>query len=95
MATPLSTPHDIPRQRSPLALAPFHTHQAEHPNKVLNLSYIVMLKDDIHTSVLDNCFDFLQAAHEEDPLFADGPVDISKVQTVTSRAALRLTDTVI
>ena len=79
VATPLSTPHDIPRERSPLALAPFHTFQAEHPGKVLNNSYIVMLKDDLHTSALDNHFNLLQAAHEEDPLPADGPVGISQV----------------
>ena len=79
IATPLSTLHDIPRERSPLALAPFHTLQAEHPGKVLNNSYIVMLKDDLHTSALDNHFNFLQAAHEEDPLSADGPVGISQV----------------
>ncbi|KAF9645403.1 hypothetical protein BDM02DRAFT_3120303 [Thelephora ganbajun] len=79
IATPLSTPHDIPRQRAPLALAPFHTIQAEHPEKVLNNSYMVVLKDDLHPSALDNHFNFLQAAHEEDPLLTDGPVGISQV----------------
>ena len=79
IATSLSTPHGIPRERSPLALAPFHTLQAEHPDKVLNHSYIVMLKEDLHTSAMDNHFNFLQSAHEEDPLLADGPVGISQV----------------
>jgi hypothetical protein len=76
ITTPLSTPQDIPSQRSPLTLAPFYTLQAEHPDKNLNHSYIVMLKDDLHTPTLDNHFNFLQAAHE-DPLLADGPVCIS------------------
>jgi len=33
IATPLSTPHDISGERSPLALAPFHTLQAEHAHE--------------------------------------------------------------
>jgi len=98
VATPLSTPRDIQREssRSPLALAPFHTLQAEHPDKILNHSYIVMLKDDLHASALDNHFNFLQAAHEEDPLPADGPTGISQVYNGHLKGyAGRFTDTVI
>ena len=96
IATPLSTPHDFPRQRSPLALAPFHTLQAEHQDKVLNNSYIIMLKDDIHTSAVDNHFNFLQSAHDEDPLLADGPVGISQVYNGHLKGyAGRFTDSVI
>ena len=96
IATPLSTPYDIPRQRSPLALAPFHTLQAEHQDKVLNNSYIVMLKDDLHNSAMDNHFNFLQGAHEEDPLLADGPVGISQVYNGHLKGyAGRFTDAVI
>ena len=96
VATPLSTPHDVPRQRSPLALAPFHTLQAEQPEKVLNHSYIIMLKDDLHSSAVDNHFNFLQAAHEEDPLLADGPAGISQVYNGNLKGyAGRFTDAVI
>jgi len=38
-----------------------------------------MLKEDLHTSATDNRFNFLQAAQEEDPLLANGPVGISQV----------------
>jgi cerevisin len=96
VATPLSTPHDIPSGRSPLALAPFHTLQVDQPEKVLNHSYIVMLKDDLHSSAMDNHFNFLQAAHEEDPLLADGPVGISQVYNGHLKGyAGRFTDAVI
>jgi cerevisin len=96
VATPLSTPHDIPRQRSPLALAPFHTLQAEHPDKVLNNSYIIMLKGDLHSSAIDNHFNFLQVAHEEDPLLAAGPVGVSQVYNGHLKGyAGRFTDSVI
>jgi len=47
----IDTP-DVPRQRSPLALAPFHTLQAEHPDKVLDDSCVVVLKDDPHSPPL-------------------------------------------
>ena len=96
IATPLSTPHDIPRERSPLALAPFHTLQAEHQDKVLNNSYIVMLKDDLHSSAMDNHLNFLQVAYEEDPLLADGPVGVSQIYDGHLKGyAGRFTDAVI
>jgi len=96
IATPLSTPHDIPSQRSPLALAPFHTLQAEHPDRVLNNSYIIVLKDDLHSSALDNHFNFLQAAHEEDPLLVEGSVGISQVYNGHLKGyAGRFTDSVV
>ena len=81
---------------SPLPSFPFHTLQAQHPDKVLNNSYIVVLKDDLHSSAMGNHFNFLQAAHEEDNLLADGPVDMSQVDNGHLEGyAGRFTDTVI
>jgi len=55
-----------------------------------------MLKDDLHSSAMDNHFNFLQAAHEEDPLLADGPVGISQVYNGHLKGyAGRFTDAVI
>ena len=96
VATPSPAPHDIPGQRSPLALAPFHTLQAEHQDQVINNSYIVVLKDDLPTSAVDNHFNFLQAIHEEDPLIADGPVGISQIyDSYLKGYAGRFTDAVV
>jgi len=90
------TPHDIPSQRPPAALAPFHTLRAEHQDKVINNSYIIVLKDDLHASAVDNHFNFLQAVHQEDPLIADGPVGISQVYSSYLKGyAGRFTDAVI
>ena len=96
VATQPSTPHDIPSQRSPPALAPLHTLQAEHQDKVVNNSYIIVLKDDLHASTVDNHFNFLQAIHEEDPLTADGPIGISQVYSSYLKGySGRFTDAVI
>ena len=88
--------HDVPSQRPPLALAPLHTLQAEHQDKVVNNSYIIVLKDDLHASAVDNHFNFLQAIHQEDPLIADGPVGISHVYNSYLKGyAGRFTDAVV
>ncbi|KAF9463587.1 peptidase S8/S53 domain-containing protein [Collybia nuda] len=72
-ASPLSTSHSVPASpsyRSPLTLAPFHV--SEHPHGTLNNSYIVVLKSDLPHSLKTNHFNFLQSAHNADPLDADG-----------------------
>lgn len=71
--SPLSTSHSVPASpsyRSPLTLAPFHV--SEHPHGTLNNSYIVVLRNDLPASLKDNHFNFLQSAHNSDPLDADG-----------------------
>ncbi|KAF5375547.1 hypothetical protein D9615_009135 [Tricholomella constricta] len=68
-ATPLSTsPHHAPSYNSPLTLAPLVMN--DHPHGTLNNSYIVMLKRDLPQSLKANHFNFLQMAHDEDPLLA-------------------------
>ncbi|KAI0001035.1 peptidase S8/S53 domain-containing protein [Russula vinacea] len=68
LATPLSTNcHQNTRQGSPLFLAPLHPAEHEAPHGLLNNSYIVMLKKDLPLAALDNHYNFLQAAHAEDP----------------------------
>ena len=79
IAMPPLTPHKTPSRSSPLTLAPFHAPPAEHQDKVLSNSYIIIFKDNLHTSAMDNHFNFLQIAHEEDPLLTDGPVGISRI----------------
>ncbi|RDB25302.1 Subtilisin-like serine protease pepC [Hypsizygus marmoreus] len=70
-ATPLSTPpHHAPSYDSPLTLAPLVV--SEHPHGTLNNSYIVMLKHDLPPSLKTNHFNFLQMAHNADPLAAEG-----------------------
>ena len=55
-----------------------------------------MLKDDLHTSALDNHFNFLQATHEEDPPLAQGPTGISQVYDRHLKGyAGRFTDAVV
>lgn len=70
-ATPLSTnPLYAPSFRSSISLAPLEV--SEHPHGTLNNSYIVMLKNDLPPSLKDNHLNFLQAAHEADPIVAEG-----------------------
>lgn len=72
LATPLSTNcHQNTRQGSPLFLAPLHVAEHEAPHGLLNNSYIVMLKKDLPLAALDNHYNFLQAAHAEDPHLDD------------------------
>ena len=55
-----------------------------------------MLIDDPHSSAMGNHFNFLQAAHEEDTLLADGPIGISQVYNGHLKCyAGRFTDTII
>lgn len=66
-ASPLSTsPHDIPRERSMFTMAPLFVE--EHPHGTVNNSYIVMLKSQTGTDVLQNHMNFVQFAHQESPL---------------------------
>jgi len=68
LATPLSTSHQYDgRQGTPLYLAPLHTAGHEAPHGLVNNSYIVMLKKDLPLAALDNHYNFLHAAHAEDP----------------------------
>lgn len=69
-ATPLSTfPHSPPPLRSPFSLAPLI--QEDHIHGSINDSYIVMLKDGMSPSLMENHFNFLQMAHSEEPLIAE------------------------
>ncbi|KAJ7099389.1 peptidase S8/S53 domain-containing protein, partial [Mycena belliarum] len=75
-STPLSTSHFYtPAQRTPLTLAPLST---DHRYGAINNSYIVMLKPDTAAAVMQNHFNFLQAAHESEPL-VDGSFAIRHV----------------
>ena len=66
-ATPLSTyPHHSPSIGTPLSLAPLIV--AEHPHDALNNSYIVRLKHAGSQALLANHINFLQAAHNADPV---------------------------
>ncbi|KAJ7750046.1 peptidase S8/S53 domain-containing protein [Mycena maculata] len=68
-STPLSTsPFYTPAQRSPLAPAPLSREFGYAP---INNSYMVMLKQDTPAAVMQNHFNFLQAAHETHPLVDD------------------------
>ncbi len=69
-ASPLSTNyHDIPRERSPIAMAPLLV--AEHPHGTVNNSYIVMLKSNIAPALMQNHMNFVQQSHEALPLAGD------------------------
>ena len=62
-AKPLSTYADgVPRERSPIALAPLHV--AEHPYGTVNDSYIIMLKDGVAPSLMQNHLNFVANVHE-------------------------------
>ena len=89
-------PRDVPSRRASLTLAPLHTLKAENQDRVVNNSYIIVLKDDLHTSTVDNHFNFLRAVHEEDPLIADGSVGISHMyNSYLTGYAGRFTDAVV
>ena len=68
-ASPLSTPHDVPRERSMFQVAPLYVE--EHPHGTVNNSYIVMLKRNTGAEVMQNHMNFVQFAHEESPLAGD------------------------
>ncbi|KAI0629713.1 peptidase S8/S53 domain-containing protein [Trametes polyzona] len=65
-ATPLSTHHEVTRQRAGFTLAPLVA--AEHPHGTVNNSYIVMLKDGLEPALMQNHMNFLQNVHASDPL---------------------------
>ena len=95
-STPLSTSHDPPFRSSPaLRLAPLV--QSEHPHGTINNSYMIVFKQNIPTTLIQNHFNFVQAAHDSDPLVADDA--LSGVRHVYEGClngyAGRFTDTVI
>ncbi|KAG6853510.1 hypothetical protein C0991_003640 [Blastosporella zonata] len=69
-STPLSTsPHYDPSINTPVSLAPLMV--ADHPHGTVNNSYIVMLKQGLSQSLKVNHLNFLEAAHNEDPLHGE------------------------
>jgi cerevisin len=76
-ATPLSTSSVVYANPSPLTIAPLVV--SDHPHGTVNNSYIVMLKDDLPTSLMQNHINFLMAAHDADPLVGDDMAGISQI----------------
>ena len=68
-SSPLSTSTHNSSPRAQWSIAPLVAN--EHPHGTVNNSYIVMFKDDVKPELMDNHFNFLQAAHYADPLLAD------------------------
>jgi cerevisin len=72
LATPLSTNHQYNGRQGPhLYIAPLYTAEHEAPHGLVNNSYIVMLKKDLPLVALANHYNFVHAAHSEDPHFDD------------------------
>jgi cerevisin len=96
LATPLSTSHqyDI-RQGSPFVLAPVLTEERQAPHGLINNSYIVVLKKDTPQAVVGNHYNFLQAAHSEDPLLGDESGIRHVYDSHIKGYAGRFTDTVL
>jgi cerevisin len=67
--------------------------ESHHPHGTVNDSYIIMLKDDLTPSLKENHFNFLQMAHQSDPLMVDGGVQ--QVYNHVSGYAGRFTQGVI
>ena len=76
-ATPLSTYSVVQANPSPLTIAPLVV--SDHPHGTINNSYIVMLKDDLPDSLMQNHLNFLMAAHNADPLVGDDMAGISQI----------------
>jgi len=76
-ASPLSTSSVVQTNSSPLTFAPLVV--SDHPHGTINNSYIVMLKDDLPPSLMQNHINFLMAAHNEDPLVGDELAGISQI----------------
>ena len=76
-ATPLSTYSVVHANPSPLSIAPLVV--SDHPHGTINNSYIVMLKDDLPVSLMQNHINFLMAAHDADPLVGDDLAGITHV----------------
>jgi len=78
IATPLSTYSVVqPDSSSPLTLAPLEV--SPHPHGTVNNSYIVILKDNLPVSLMQNHMNFLMAAHNADPLVGDDMAGISQI----------------
>ena len=76
-ATPLSTSSVVQTDPSPLIFAPLVA--SDHPHGTINTSYIIMLKDDLPPSLMQNHINFLMAAHNADPLVGDELAGISQI----------------
>ena len=76
LSTPLSTSSNVFISSAPLALAPLVA--VEHPHGSINNSYIVILKDDLPSTVMETHMSFLQTTHSANPLMDD----VSGVQQV-------------
>ena len=76
-ATPLSTHSVVQTDHSPLTLAPLVV--SDHPHGTVNNSYIVMLKDNLPSLLMQNHINFLMAAHDADPLVGDDMAGISQI----------------
>ncbi|EIM80732.1 subtilisin-like serine protease [Stereum hirsutum FP-91666 SS1] len=72
VASPLSTNSNNVNanfaRTSSLPLAPLLGASHDAPHGTVNNSYIVFMKPELHSSALSNHFNFLEAAHQEDPL---------------------------
>lgn len=69
LATPLSTSPYTSQRRPYLGVAPLV--EVEHVHGTINNSYIVVLKDDVSPSLIQNHLNFLQSAHQSDSLLGD------------------------
>ena len=77
LATPLSTYSVVQANHSPLTIAPLVV--SDHPHGTVNNSYIVMLKDDLPFSLMENHINFLMAAHNADPLMGDDMAGLNQI----------------
>jgi len=77
LATPLSTYPVVQTNPSHLTLAPLEV--SPHPHGTVNNSYIVILKDNLPVSLIQNHINFLMAAHNADPLVGDDMAGISQI----------------
>ncbi|KAF8259573.1 peptidase S8/S53 domain-containing protein [Lactarius quietus] len=96
LATPLSTNHryDVP-QGSPFVLAPVLTEEHQAPYGLINNSYIVVFKKDTPQAIVDNHYNFFQAAHSEYPLLDDESGIRHVYDSHIKGYAGRFTDTVL
>ena len=69
LATPLSTSPYTSQRRPYLGVAPLV--EVEHVHGTINNSYIVVLKEDVSPSLMQNHLNFLQSAHQSDSLLGD------------------------
>lgn len=69
LASPLSTSSYTSQRRPYLAVAPLV--EVEHVHGTINNSYIVVLKEDVSPSLMQNHLNFLQSAHESDSLIGN------------------------